>query len=115
MQTNPPDFKQAKRIYYWYWKGFRPEDVALIERVEVKTVNDTLYSLGVEKGYRRPERRRYSTHMKNILEWVISHQPLYKDKINVMIKEIESKIKIKGRIPKGKFPEFLASFIVTNR
>jgi hypothetical protein len=91
------------------------EDVARIERLDKATVSETLYSLGIEKPHHKPERRQYSNHMKTLLEWVLSHQNMYKDKIDTMIRDIETKIKHKGFIPKGKFPEFLASFIVTNR
>ena len=90
------------------------EDVALIEGVDFQTVHDTICSLGVDKRTSRHKDCCYSTHMQNLLEWVISHQGYYKDKIDIIITNIESKIKKTGREPKGAFPQFLAGYILPN-
>ncbi|MCK4522464.1 MAG: hypothetical protein KAU20_07865 [Nanoarchaeota archaeon] len=89
MQPENPNILQAKRIFYWYRKGYKMEDVARIEGIFCNKVSNILRRLDLNTSIRQRQRYEYNEHMKAMLEYVISNRNKYQEKINRLIHKLE--------------------------
>ena len=116
-EMNPGHLKvmQAKRMAYWYLKGFKMEDIASIESASPNKVSRLLRSLNMDTNRMKNKKYVYSGNQKQLLNWVLLNKDQYVQKINKIITSIDEKFqkssnaKFKGR--KRKFEIFLYNLI----
>ena len=113
-EMNPSHEKamQAKRIAYWYLKGFKIEDVAQIESVGATKISRFLRNLGINTKRMKNKKYAYSEHQNSLLRWVLSNKDRYISKINKLVRNTEKKIQKPNQRPKGVFGTFLSNLLL---
>lgn len=93
MQPDHPKILQAKRTFYWYMKGYKMEDVAMMEGIYLNKVSCILKKLNLNAAIRRRQGKRYvySDHMITMREYVTSNSKEYHRKIDLQICRLEQK------------------------